>query len=495
MRRTLLVSASVLALLSPSLTAFAAPSTAVADIFSSVINETRPKNFTMTATTEDGVGKTVILVAGSMEGGQEGKMKAMVKIDWKESMSWSKEQIDLRMKDGAAYARVTSVQSSPDMQMADLAAIAGTWYRLDDSDAMTLRSWLWPSLNADSSLLNSVTVNQDRFHDGFVQRISVSDNASRIADAITAALPSQLALHFTGTPVIQAKVDTLADGAFEYASLTVSSSAGSMRQSLGIVIQRQRNAVQVETPKRSESTPWSSPLRAQLFGDGSATPSSTPSISMSSSDEMSITATWQEVPETETRIPEVHVTIPALQLTPVPSRQNASRQAKDRMLLKQKLKTLESTLPSYRSFTYIEAGAESLVTLAMTTAAQVRPADIRDADPVGQPKSVSQTALSKVLSKMMAYNPPVRYAYILKTQKQAGTFQLVAAARSPFEQGMFDFNKNIGVAGSKTAVLGDMLVYRFFTNALDRDSDGTVSVYVPIRDEFGVSIGLVALVW
>ena len=155
--------------------------------------------------------------------------------------------------------------------------------------------------------------------------------------------------------------------------------------------------------------------------------------------------------------------------------------------------------PKTYNETYNASGNEDLSTLGITTVAQLRPADIRSAAATTKDGEMARKSLSAVLTQMIKNNSDIRYAYILQPAAKGAGFQLLVDSLTYASDATLDRNRNGKVdADEKAPTPGTVYVYDLYSNAMvtttfDTPASG-LRMYMPIRDEQGNTIAILALV-
>ena len=143
-------------------------------------------------------------------------------------------------------------------------------------------------------------------------------------------------------------------------------------------------------------------------------------------------------------------------------------------------------------------GDQSLRVLAETTVKKLRIADIASASAVRRDEDAAHR-LYAVLVDTLHMNK-LKYAFIVVPGSAPDTYTLVLDSYTYAPVDVLDFNRNGKIdSDEKPAEPGSSYVYHTFTAALevpvfDQSSAGELGVYVPVKDDNGTTVALLALV-
>lgn len=143
-------------------------------------------------------------------------------------------------------------------------------------------------------------------------------------------------------------------------------------------------------------------------------------------------------------------------------------------------------------------GDQSLRVLAETVATRLRIADIAAAASARHDQEAAHRLYSTLVDTIHKNN--LRYAFIIVPTKTADTFTLVLDSYTYAPVDVLDANGN-GVLDNdeKPAAVGSSYLYATFTDALfapvfDQSNTGDLGVYVPVKDDNGTTVAILALV-
>lgn len=219
------------------LTTSAAPLESASDVIATLSRETKPLTFSVTSVrSHDGLR---VHAEGKKEGSGPTKASVSIKTEWKQQGQWMRADAELRVRDGKAYFRLSSVTGSADTPIvASFASMLGKWYVLDAMHPGVQRWFrLSESLGAIAPHLSS---QETRFAKGYSYGLSSTHDTATLSSAFASSLPSALVPDMGGA--FTGKVDTNMSHAFQFAAL----SFGTAFQAQ---FQRQFFAVYTETPK------------------------------------------------------------------------------------------------------------------------------------------------------------------------------------------------------------------------------------------------------
>lgn len=184
----------------------------------------------------------------------------------------------------------------------------------------------------------------------------------------------------------------------------------------------------------------------------------------------------------------------------LPSTVTASPQEQDRAAKRSLQRRMEATKPLRAIGTDTwDTSDEALKILAGLTAAKIRPADIR-ASATKRHDDSAERSIYAVLHDAISLNPMLYHAYVVRPTDVESTFALVVDNFTYASASELDINGNGRVdAEEKPADLNVLYKFMPFVRAMkgvlvDTSSRGVTTVYMPVVDENGNVIAVLALV-
>ncbi|OGJ62715.1 hypothetical protein A3A67_02245 [Candidatus Peribacteria bacterium RIFCSPLOWO2_01_FULL_51_18] len=450
-------------------------------LIESAIQEAKPVNFDVTIKRESGGDKTVFRAIGMREGVVPDKFKADVKIERKSAENSMKLALEARIAHGYVYLRVSEAEGSdPYIDISSFKKLGNGWHaiRMDEIPAEN-----WTILPVDPELVRETVLQKNRFPGGIGYKLSVSNGVlATLIDAVISFVPDNLQSEIIPTDsTAQAKIDTIGNGEFRYLSLAGNDPAAK----ISAKFQRQMFPVRVETPKKFSvlsGAEFEALLGLSVFDPVIIKPS--------------------DKKEIETEIDAVEPVVPARVSAPTRSRQDRlrlqDRKEIDRGARRSRRDLNAVNQPVKSNPRGLEPGHEYLTVLAKSIAAKIRPADVRDTLKESGSGAITRS-LYQFLALEQTRHPELNYLYIVVPAEE-NFFVLLVDSYTFAPDTFLDVDGN-GEVDEEEAPLapGTQVEYKYFIPALentiiDISPDLETAAFTPIRDEYGNTIAILAIV-